>query len=763
MVFRSNHIGKLVFFISLLLFGGLIFIHNADATELKGIVNEPIVNIRSGPSTSNSIVTKVKQGDKLTILSEMDQWSKVKLSNGKEGWIANWLFDKASTLTVQTVANSQTQKSTIAVVNSDLVNVRSGPATTYKKVAQVYSGQVYNVVKKEGEWLQIEGNGISGWIAGWLMEVKEQVKQEKATDLIVTGNTVNLRSGPSTSNSIVGKVTKGEKLIKLAVKGNWYKVQVGSVNEAWIADWLVQPIAVKVPSNPPVVTQPQPTVNNGYTGEIALVTGNVVNVRQSPNTISSILGKVKSGDQLKVIEQSGDWYKILLPSGKQGWIASWLVSLKSSTVPSRSQGTLPEVPAQPERAKEEITIPISGTAKARLVYQDYKLSLIIEGLSSDKHTVEAVDNHNDDGRVLVKFDANTNISVKEKINKWGLNSFWISPYEDASAIELIFSENYTYKTSFDSDKKTLVVDFSLIQKPASVTSISVSEGSFSIKGDNRLTGYFEKVGPSIVKLVVPHANITSQVTQREWPYLQGAIKTVRVNQEQDGISIVFELTQDAQYTLISNDKELSVVAAINQGRLSGRIVVLDPGHGSIKNGFSDPGAVGPLTKLYERDVVLDIAQQVRDKLVAQGATVIMTRTTANTNLTLQGRAEIANEIGADIFVSIHANASTKKSYSGSSTYFYAPSNHEVLASQRWVRQRLASTVQRALVAEGSRKDLGIMEANFAVLRETSVPSILVETAFISNPDEEYLFATSDFRNRLATGIAKGIENFLLEI
>jgi len=158
-------------------------------------------------------------------------------------------------------------------------------------------------------------------------------------------------------------------------------------------------------------------------------------------------------------------------------------------------------------------------------------------------------------------------------------------------------------------------------------------------------------------------------------------------------------------------------------------------------------------------VNLDVALQLQQLLTQQGAKVIMTHATGTTYLSLAGRADIANKRDADIFISIHVNSNTNTTYSGTSVYYYAPTWDINLSSQRWLRQTLASSVQAELVKAGGRKDLGIMEANFAVLRKTTVPSILIETAFVSNQEEERLLNTTAFKTKLAWGIYKGIEKY----
>ena len=138
--------------------------------------------------------------------------------------------------------------------------------------------------------------------------------------------------------------------------------------------------------------------------------------------------------------------------------------------------------------------------------------------------------------------------------------------------------------------------------------------------------------------------------------------------------------------------------------------------------------------------------------------MILTRN-GNTTLSLEDRAKLANNAGANAFVSIHANSSTGPVYNGTSVFYYAPIL-SALGSQRTQRQQLATSIQRSLVGELGRKDLGIIEQNLSVLRNTTVPSVLVEIAFLSHPEEEWLLGDPAFRLRSAQAIARGITDYL---
>ena len=197
---------------------------------------------------------------------------------------------------------------------------------------------------------------------------------------------------------------------------------------------------------------------------------------------------------------------------------------------------------------------------------------------------------------------------------------------------------------------------------------------------------------------------------------------------------------------------------VGESSLIGKFIVLDPGHGTYTSSSGlgmDSGAVGT-GGLHEQIATLDMAKKTKAYLEERGATVILTRT-GGTYLTLAERAWMANALGSDVFVSIHCNSSTKKSASGSGTYFYAPEGNTNY--DRKERLRLAECIQNAILASAGRNNYGVREDNFAVIRESLMPSVLIETAFISNLEEEILLSTEDFRDKMAYGIANGLEHY----
>lgn len=150
--------------------------------------------------------------------------------------------------------------------------------------------------------------------------------------------------------------------------------------------------------------------------------------------------------------------------------------------------------------------------------------------------------------------------------------------------------------------------------------------------------------------------------------------------------------------------------------LSAQVIVIDPGHGG-----SDPGAVG--CSLEEEDVVLDIALRTRDLLRRDGLTVYLTRED-DRSVGLSTRARFANDRGATRFVSIHANANAGTPATGTETFVYTSASS--------ASRDLGRRVQDEMLAAWGLRDRGLKSANFAVLRQTSMPASLSETAFINN-------------------------------
>jgi N-acetylmuramoyl-L-alanine amidase len=217
-----------------------------------------------------------------------------------------------------------------------------------------------------------------------------------------------------------------------------------------------------------------------------------------------------------------------------------------------------------------------------------------------------------------------------------------------------------------------------------------------------------------------------------------------------------------------------------------RRVVIDPGHG----GF-DSGAVGQ-TGLKEKDITLDIARALHDRLKTDGRIRSFLTRTGDYYVPLSARTAIANQYQADLFISIHINASERRSPSGSETYYgseeassaeaarvAAFENSVIRFDETYKRQpgyidieemltafeqrlywnqseAFAGIFQRRMAERLPLKSRGIQSANFYVLRRAKMPAILLESGFISNRYDEAKLRHSEFRHEIAEAIARGL-------
>ncbi len=289
------------------------------------------------------------------------------------------------------------------------------------------------------------------------------------------------------------------------------------------------------------------------------------------------------------------------------------------------------------------------------------------------------------------------------------------------------------------------------------------------------------------------------------PVGNGMLRSVRAGQFNDStVRVVLDLEKVKDYKVMDMEDPARIMIDIygtsaevpavpRPAAVLRKRIVIDPGHGG-----HDTGAVGP-NGLYEKDVVLDIALKLK-KILSESPDyeVFLTRD-SDVFIPLEERTAIANSRHADLFVSVHANASPRRDARGIETYFLNWTNDEetmkVAARENQISLKkmrsikkdrdvldvmlgdlardnkrdesmaLANYIQKTLVAGVSRDNPrlvnhGVKWALFYVLFGARMPSVLVETSFISNPLEEKLLSREEYRGDLAKSIAAGITKFM---
>ncbi len=204
--------------------------------------------------------------------------------------------------------------------------------------------------------------------------------------------------------------------------------------------------------------------------------------------------------------------------------------------------------------------------------------------------------------------------------------------------------------------------------------------------------------------------------------------------------------QNYSKTYSLHNLSLSNLPSVSKNRY---LVVLDPGHGG-----PDPGAIG-IGGVRESEIVLDVSRQVERLLSSKGVKVVMTRR-REIDLDLPPRVNIANKIGADAFVSIHANASRgfQRDVNGLETYYFSGKRGLSLAKNIQVE---------ILKAAPKSPDRGVRKGRYFVIRRTHMPAALVEIGFLTGRDDARSLSSADHRKKLAFAISKGILNYLKEV
>lgn len=232
----------------------------------------------------------------------------------------------------------------------------------------------------------------------------------------------------------------------------------------------------------------------------------------------------------------------------------------------------------------------------------------------------------------------------------------------------------------------------------------------------------------------------------------GPVEVVRAAQFQtdpDVARVVIQWQIRTRYDVLLESGGTRLVVLVEEPTApsprTGHVVAIDPGHGG-----KDPGAIGA-TGLVEKDVVLDVGLRLRDALRRQSLRTVMTRE-ADVYVDLQDRVPIALRAGATVFISVHANATTRGVIRGVETYYLKPNSLQLAT---WIQEELGRSL--------GIPDRGIRTANFKVLRDSPIPAVLVEIGYLTNLEDEALLRTSAFRQKVAEAIARGVVRFTAQV
>lgn len=232
-------------------------------------------------------------------------------------------------------------------------------------------------------------------------------------------------------------------------------------------------------------------------------------------------------------------------------------------------------------------------------------------------------------------------------------------------------------------------------------------------------------------IVTGCAATTTQAPQGKWQY------NPHVDQDQIAYCKPQKITPFSKYTTKAVPKT----------------IMIDPGHGG-----KDQGTHCSKEPAYEeKQLNLATAKLVQRYLQKLGYLVHMTRTD-DSAIELQERAEMANKKHCDLFVSLHYNSAPNKQATGIEVYFFNSKENPTRAK---ASEQLAEYILQAVVNKTQAKVRGVRKGNFAVIRETKMPAILIEGGFLTNETERDNILNNAYRKKIALGIVQGIEHYFV--
>ena len=255
------------------------------------------LNVRSAPNGSASIIGKLNHGAAVTITGESGDWYQIE-SGSIKGYVSKDYI---------TVDGSVPQERTGTVTGASSLRVRSGPGTSYSRVTAISEGTKITILDETNGWYFVRlANGTTGYCSKEYITVSgdsgNSGGEEYGTGIVDVSSSLNVRSGPSTSSSVVASLSDGARVTILSRESNgWYRIRTSSGVTGYVSGEYIN-LTDEDDSDSP---------SQSYTGTVKLSSSTSrLNIRSSANKGASIIGKAANGSKVTIIGESGDWYRI---------------------------------------------------------------------------------------------------------------------------------------------------------------------------------------------------------------------------------------------------------------------------------------------------------------------------------------------------------------------------------------------------------------------------------------------------------------------
>jgi len=213
--------------------------YSLAANNDKIIITGDVVNVREAPSTSNAVLTQVRRGDTLTVISHENGWYKIKLSTGQVGYIADWLATPSDSNSV----------SKTAIVQVDHLNIRSADSATSQVLGQLNTNDEIQVINQTGDWTEIVYKETTAWVSSQYIEINEKKveptkREENVTppvgqSITILNNGTNIRKKPTTKAKVIAQANANHTYEVISQLNDWYEIKLENGQNGYIASWVV--------------------------------------------------------------------------------------------------------------------------------------------------------------------------------------------------------------------------------------------------------------------------------------------------------------------------------------------------------------------------------------------------------------------------------------------------------------------------------------------------------------------------------------------
>jgi uncharacterized protein YgiM (DUF1202 family) len=337
--------------------------------------------VRAGASTDRKALGKLPRGTKVYIVDRYQGWCKVSAPEIERGWIRHDLLETDVETGRRLTAEGTPTTKTKAFVEGEVVHLRAGPGSRFDKVAKLRRGQTLWVTGQEGMWRKVKvHDGAEGWVAAWLIKsgpssgppeaevaTAASSESESSSEVLdelkawIGGESCNVRYGPGMDYDVKAGLAPGTPVVVTDVQGHWCKVRMPSGAYGWVAGWVMN---FQGPEDQAVAQVGGERLNV----RVGWVARPEVNIRTGPGINYREIAEATFGTQVVIVDQNGegDWYKVTLSNGKQGWMASRYIDTREQRVARKEHGLTAPLLAGLPRGSPAPNGSIAATARRYL-------------------------------------------------------------------------------------------------------------------------------------------------------------------------------------------------------------------------------------------------------------------------------------------------------------------------------------------------------------------------------------------------------------